>query len=73
VRGLRAPQVTIPGSGPAVFRKEFPELFGKYTIIVEKLDDEENAFSVNISKEKVVVEKSPRVRFTDIVTNEEEW
>lgn len=73
VHGLRAPQVTIPGSGPAVFRKEFPDLFGRYTIIVEKLDKEENAFTVNISKEKAVVEKSPKTRFTDIVTSEEEW
>ncbi len=73
VHGLRAPQVTIPGSGPAVFRKEFPDLFGRYTIIVEKLDKEENAFTVMISREKVVVEKKPKTRFTDIVTSEEEW
>lgn len=73
IHGLRAPQVTIPGSGPAVFRTEFPELLGRYNIIVAKLDKEENAFTLNISTNGVVVEKVPRKRFVDIVTTEDRW
>lgn len=73
IRGLRAPQVTIPGSGPAVFMKEVKDLHGTYTIVVKKLSKEENIFSLHITKEKVVVKESPAKRFTDVVTTREDW
>lgn len=73
IHGLRAPQVTIPGTGPAVFRTEYEGLRGTYSVVVSKLDREENAFSVQISVDKVTVKDSPTVRFVDIVTREEDW
>ena len=73
IRGLRAPQVSIPGSGPAVFKKEFPNLFGLCTIIVEKPGKETDSFKLNISKNSVVVEKNPKASYVHLVTTEEEW
>ncbi|MBI4549017.1 MAG: hypothetical protein HY707_13625 [Ignavibacteriae bacterium] len=73
IHGLRAPQLTLPESGPALFQTEYSDLIGAYTIIVSKLDQEENAFSIKISNEKVTVEKSPNKKFVEIVTKVEEW
>ena len=73
IHGLRAPQVTLPGTGPAVFNKEYEDLSGKFNVIVSKLGREENVFVVNISKEKITIEKSPKEKFVEIVTSEEDW
>ena len=73
IRGLRAPQVTIPGSGPAVFRKEFPGLRGTYTLIVKKLEKAEDTFTIHITPDKIVVKSVPEKRFCDVVTVPEEW
>ena len=73
IQGLRAPQVTIPGGGPAVFRTEYSDLNGSYTIVVSKLNRAESTFLVKISKGMVIVEKGPKKSFVEIVTNEEEW
>ncbi len=73
IHGLRAPQVTIPGMGPALFQKEFTNLNGTYEIIISKLHREMNTFSAAISNEKVVVTQSPDDRFVDIVTRAEDW
>ncbi len=73
IHGLRAPQVTIPGSGPAKFIKEFKDLHGKYSVVVSKPNGEENSFEVNISTDRVVTEKSPKTNFVDLVVDKEEW
>ncbi|HEV8538563.1 MAG TPA: hypothetical protein VGR15_06530 [Bacteroidota bacterium] len=73
IQGLRAPQVSIPGTGPAKFSTEFANLRGNYSVVISKPNGQENSFEVNITNEKVVVEKKPRERFVDLVTNEEEW
>ncbi len=59
IHGLRAPQLTLPGAGPALFETEFELTRGTYSVVVSKLDREENIFSVQISPEKVTVETSP--------------
>ncbi|HYQ86840.1 MAG TPA: hypothetical protein VES59_06315 [Bacteroidota bacterium] len=73
IHGLRAPQVTIPGTGPAQFEAEHEQLRGLYTVAISKLDREENVFSVRFSGDAVTVESSPRNKFVEIVTSEEEW
>jgi hypothetical protein len=73
IQGLRAPQLTLPGTGPARWSHEFNDLHGAYTVIVSKIERDENIFNVRIAKDKVVVEKSPKTRFVDLVTSEEEW
>jgi hypothetical protein len=73
IHGLRAPQVSLPGTGPAVFKKEFTGFNGTYTVVVTKLNREENLFTVNISNKKVTIENSPNEKFVELVTSEEEW
>ena len=73
IHGLRAPQVSLPGIGPARFSKEYVNLSGKYNVIVTKLGREENVFVVEISNEKVALEQSPKKKFVEIVTNKEDW
>ncbi len=73
IHGLRAPQVSIPGTGPAKSATEFDDLKGHYIVTVTKPGGEENSFEVFISRENVKVEKSPRKKFVDLVTTIEEW
>ena len=73
IHGIRAPRLTLPESGPATFQMEYTNFKGIYTVIVTKLDQEENTFSVRISNENVTLEQSPNKMFVEIVTNEEDW
>lgn len=73
IHGLRAPQVSLPGSGPAVYETEYPDLHGEYDIVVSKLDREENTFGVTITDQHVTLERSPRKKFVEVVTEESEW
>jgi len=73
IHGLRPPRQTLPSFGPAVFKKEFPDLDGIDEVIVAKLDGVENSFQVLLSQDTVLVKKSPKERFVQLVTKEEEW
>ncbi len=73
ITGLRAPQVTIPGTGPAVCSLEFRNFRGVYDVIVSKPGRDDNAFAVRISESAVHVESVPKKKFVEIVTDEEEW
>ncbi len=73
INGLRAPQVSLPGMGPAKFQKEYEGLNGTFTVIVTKLDRMENIFVVNISEKLVTIVKSPKMKFVEFVTNEQDW
>lgn len=73
IHGLRAPQVTIPGTGPAKFSTTFSKLSGNYNLIIAKPNGEENTFGVAISKDFVTVEPNLNKKFVDVVTKEEEW
>jgi hypothetical protein len=73
IRGLRAPHLSIPGSGPAVFSREYQGLSGRYTVIVQKLDKEEARFEVELGENSVNVIAAPEKSYIDIVTNESEW
>jgi hypothetical protein len=73
IRGLRAPQLSIPGSGPAVYRTEYPDLNGQYDLIVIKPGKEENLYRITIQKKQILVDKNPKNKFVDIVTSADEW
>ncbi len=73
INGLRAPQVTIPGTGPALFSVEYRDLRGDYDVTVNKLNRVENTFGITVSESLVTVTRSPRTRFVEIVTSEDEW
>ncbi len=73
IHGLKAPQLTLPHAGPALYETEIPGLRGEYLVVVSKLDGEENEFSVRISDKEVLVEKSPDKKFIDLVTDISVW
>lgn len=73
IQGLRAPRMTMPGFGPAVFETKANHLKGKFNVVVHKLDKETNLFRVRISDREVVVEQRPDKPFIEIVTRREEW
>ena len=73
INGLRAPQLTLPSTGPAMFKKEYTNLNGTYSVTITKLGRDENTFTVSISNKKATVEQSPDEKFVEVVTNEEEW
>jgi hypothetical protein len=73
IHGLRPPRQTLPAFGPAVFRKEYRSLENIEEIVVAKLDGVKNSFQVKISKDSVVVKKSPEDKFVQLITDEKEW
>jgi hypothetical protein len=73
ISGLRAPQVSLPNIGPALFEKEYTSLKGTYNVHVAKLGREMNKFVVDISTKKVVVKQSPKNIFVEIVTNQQDF
>lgn len=73
IEGLRAPELTFPGSGPATFEQVYEELFGTFDIEVKKLGKEVNRFRVHITPESVTVEEKPKEKFIEIVTSIEDW
>lgn len=72
IEGLRAPQPSLPGAGAAEFTKEYPDLKLVKEVIVTKLGGEENVFFVDISHKDVKVLKSPKRKFVEIVSHEDE-
>lgn len=70
IHGLRAPQVAIPSSGPAIFTTEIETVNGRYTLIITKSNKKENRFTINIKKNNIIVEESPENKFVEIIANE---
>lgn len=73
IKGLRAPELTLPDVGSAIFETEFDDLNGVYDVAVRKLRKEVNLFRVSISPQKVAVIKKPDKQFIDLVTQREDW
>jgi hypothetical protein len=48
IQGLRAPQLSMPEVGPALYKTSFPGLRGTYQLVVSKLGRDENVFTVTI-------------------------
>ena len=69
IRGLKAPQLSLPSSGSAHFIREFDNLKGKYDIIIESLDGTVNTFTVNIAKQTITLLKSPKTPFIELVVS----
>jgi len=73
IRGLRAPHFSIPGSGPAVYKTEYPDLSGQYDLVIVKPGKEENLYSITITKKQILIRKNPKKKFVDVVTLADEW
>lgn len=64
--GLKTPRLLIPGGGPATFEKEYASLKGKYLLKIIGIDERENIFEINISKNKIKLLKEPKKNFINI-------
>jgi len=73
IHGLRAPQVTIPHSGPAMFETEFLNLHGTYDLVVSKPGREKNMFTISISNKEIILKESPQDKFVDVTTSAKEF
>jgi hypothetical protein len=73
ISGLRAPQISLPNTGPAMFEKEYTNLKGIHNVIITKLEREENKFVIDISAKGVIVKQSPKEKFVEIVTDHQEF
>jgi len=73
IHGLRAPQVTIPHSGPAIFETKFTNLHGRYELIVSKPGREKNTFTISVSDKEILLEGNPRNKFVHVTTTEQEF
>ena len=68
VTGLRTPDLSLPASGPATFRKEYQNLHGPLNITIEGLDGRQCSFSVEISRKLIRLIKAPSVAFVEVIT-----
>jgi len=68
VTGLKAPQLSLPGSGPAFFHREYRNLRGNFKITVEGLDRNINLFEFEIGEKHVLLTKSPSKPFIEVST-----
>jgi len=73
IKGIRAPKLSIPSSGPAFFNIKYPNLKGRYKLIISKPQKSSNEFIINIAKKKIIIEKLPEEKFIDITTSEDEF
>jgi hypothetical protein len=66
VTGLKAPQLSLPGSGPAYFRKEYCAMQGPLRISIEGLDHTTNAFDFEVSGQELRLIHSPANAFVTV-------
>jgi hypothetical protein len=59
VLGLSTPQLSLPASGPAQYTREFPDLKGRYQIIVEGLDGSSSAATITVGEDRVRLTHPP--------------
>jgi len=67
LRGLKAPSLSLPSTGPAQFRKEYDALKGVYEIVVESIDGTKNIFRVQFKTRSITLLKQPRQRFVEVI------
>jgi len=69
LHGLRAPELSMPASGAAQFRKVYFDLKGTYAFTLQKIDGEENSFELRVLASSVSVKGTPRTPFVAIYTS----
>jgi len=55
VLGLRTPSLDLPATGPAEFRKEYDDLAGDVTVIVEGMDGSHSSVGTHITPGRVTI------------------
>jgi hypothetical protein len=63
IQGLHAPELLMPGTGPARGWKLFEGLFGHYKVVVSKQDKSVNEFDVDVTDSGVTLLKAPEHPF----------
>jgi hypothetical protein len=71
ILGLKAPQLSLPSSGPATVTREYADLRGMTDIIVEGLDDREATFTVDIAPDRVRLVRKPKESPVEIIVDEQ--
>ena len=69
IKGLHAPELLMPGGGPAIGRCHFTNLFGHYHLIVVKQDKTHNSFDIDVGKKEVTLLRSPQQSFIQVTTD----
>lgn len=69
IRGLHAPELLMPGSGPAIGIEQLTGLVGHYTLNVVKQDKTVNSYDVEIGESDVTVLRSPQESFITVSTD----
>lgn len=70
ILGLRTTPLIMPGVGPAIGRKDFPNLKGSYALIVTKLNGEVNQFQLELTAQKITVKQAPPQAFIKVSTEQ---
>ena len=60
IGGLNTPSSLMPGTGPALGKKEYTLLEGVYALVVRKLDGTTNEFRLEITTDRVRILDSPK-------------
>ena len=68
IKGLHAPELLMPGSGPAYGAVNLTGLLGHYSLAVIKQDKTVNAFDIDIGEKEVTVLRSPKETFMTLST-----
>lgn len=63
IQGLHAPELLMPGGGPARGWKTFEGLIGHHHVLVTKQDKSVNEFDIDVTKDGVTILKSPEHPF----------
>lgn len=73
VLGLKAPQLSLPAAGHALFQREYDNLRGTYDVAIEGLDARKNTFTIKISKTKIQILNSPTPNFVEVIVDPAKW
>ena len=70
VTGLKAPLLSLPGSGPAYFRREYRALQGPLRISIQGLDRSTDVFEFEVGEKQVHLIQSPVKSFVAVTTEQ---
>jgi len=71
ITGLKAPQLSLPDSGPAYFRRSYTGLNGAIEILIEGLDKRTTSFVFDVTPTSVTLTSQPRESFVSVSTEPE--
>ncbi len=69
IKGLHAPELLMPGSGPAIGTEQIAGLVGHYTLNVIKQDKTVSTFDIDISDSEVMILRTPKAPFITLSTD----